>query len=444
MAEPPVVPPDGIAVPPTTRAHELRLHLRDPLYRNAYMLIAGTGLTALLGFVFWAIAAHSYSPEDVGRNAATISAMMLVSGICSLGLDAILVRYLPTAGQWTRMLILRSYAVTAALSLAGGALAAATSNLWSPRLGFLADDAGWLVGFTLATAAWTLFTLQDNVMTGLRAAHWVPLENAVYSVAKLALLAAVAGALPFAGPFLAWNAPVAAAVLVITILIFKRLVPRHLEAHAESSINRQQLIRVAWGNYGGTLFGLARTLMMPVLVANITSSVATAYFYVPWTIALSVLLVGLNMTISLTVEAAIDGPQLRRLARRTLAQTMRLLLPLVGITILAAPLILALFGGSYSEEGSTLLRLLVAGAIPNAFIVLGIAVARVQHKGGSVLLIQAAQCLLLLGPSALLLDSTGIDGVGIAWLGSQVVVAAALVAGLLRPLLFPVTAAADE
>jgi hypothetical protein len=75
--------------------HNLRAHLRDPLHRTGYLLLLGAGVGSLLGFLFWGVAAHEYSARNVGLNSAVISAMMLVSGACQLGLNAVLVRYLP-------------------------------------------------------------------------------------------------------------------------------------------------------------------------------------------------------------------------------------------------------------------------------------------------------------------------------------------------------------
>src|ERR1044071_9215002 len=165
----------------------LRQHLSDPLYRTGYYLILGTGVTSVLGVGFWALAAHSYSARVVGLNAAAISAMTLVAEACTLGLSAVLVRYLPVAGSSTRRLVSRSYAITVSLALAFGLLAALTTGVWSPKLNFLSSD-GWLIGFVLATGATTIFTLQDSVLTGLRAAKWIPLENSLYALAKLLLL----------------------------------------------------------------------------------------------------------------------------------------------------------------------------------------------------------------------------------------------------------------
>ncbi len=77
----------------------LREHVSIPLYRSAYLLILGAGSTSLLGFVFWVLAARNYSPEVVGVNSAVLSAMILVSGACQLGLNSVLIRYLPRAGR---------------------------------------------------------------------------------------------------------------------------------------------------------------------------------------------------------------------------------------------------------------------------------------------------------------------------------------------------------
>src|SRR3954447_6385913 len=73
----------------------VREHLSTPLYRNAYLLIIGAVLGSAFGFLFWILAAHRYSPEIVGRNSAAIAAMVVVSGISQLGLNAIVVRYVP-------------------------------------------------------------------------------------------------------------------------------------------------------------------------------------------------------------------------------------------------------------------------------------------------------------------------------------------------------------
>lgn len=410
----------------------LREHLSDPLYRTGYYLILGTGVTSLLGVGFWALAAHSYSARVVGLNAAAISAMTLVAEACTLGLSAVLVRYLPVAGGSTRRLVGRSYMLTISLALIFGLLAALTTGIWSPKLGFLGGG-GWLIGFVLATAVTTIFTLQDSVLTGLRAAKWIPLENSLYALAKLLLLVVLASTLTGSGPFVAWTAPLAFAVVIVNYLIFKRLIP---SVSVEGSLDRGKLLSMATGNYAGKLFTLAGNLYMPILVANRVSAADAAFFYVPWMVSLGIELIALNVMTSLTVEAASDMDRLRNLSRRALRQTMRLVIPVAALVALVAPLALLVFGQDYADEGSSLLRLLMIGMVPNAIVTLGISVARIEHRGRIVVSIQGAHCVAVLLFSALLLSSLGIDAVGYVWTASQTALALVLLATLLRPVLF--------
>lgn len=411
----------------------LQGQLDDQLYRTGYLLIAGTGVTSLLGMVFWALAARAYPTHDVGTNAAVISAMTLVSGACSLGLSAVLVRYLPVAGLATKRLIVGSYLLTVGLSLVFGAAAALTSHLWSSDLSFLGSGL-WLVGFTLATAATTVFILQDSVLTGLHTARWIPVENSLYAVGKLILLVALAVALPSSGLFVAWTAPLVPALAIVSYLIFRRLVPNH---GSFGTLERRKVFAMAAGNYGGNLFSLAGTLYLPILVANQTNPTEAAYFYVPWLISLSLQLIAINMMTSLTVTAAVDLPRLRLLSRRAIGQSFRLVAPLVLIGFVAAPLVLRIFGSDYADAGTPLMRWLLVGAIPNVIVSLGVTVGRIEHRGGVVLLAQAANSVIVIALSALLISGSGITGVGIAFAVSQTVLALGLGATILRPLLGP-------
>ena len=410
----------------------LARHLADPLYLTGYYLILGTGVSGVLGLAFWGVAALEYPPEVVGLNSTVIAALTLVSGISTLGLSAVLVRYLPVAGRSARRFVLRSYALTFAISLVLGAAAALSSSLWSPSLDFLGGG-WWLAGFTVAVALTTIFTLQDAVLTGLRSAQWIPLENSLFSLAKLILLLALVSALPDSGPFAAWSIPLLAAVALVTLLIFRRLLPAQ---PAEGALDRRQVTGMAAGNYAGMLFDLAATFFIPILVANLTTPTEAAYFFIPWMTSIAIELVALSMMSSLTVEAAADLDRLRDLVRRALRHSLLLAAGLAAAMAAVGPLLLELFGDGYADNGTTLLWLLAAGQIPNVIVVLGITIARIQHRGTTVLIVLAAQATLVIGLSAVLLETIGIDGVGIAWTATQSAIAVVLLATLLRPVLF--------
>ena len=73
---------------------ELKKHLSDPLFKNAYFLMFSSLTSAGSGF-FWVIAARFYSTANIGLASAIISAMGLISMLSLLGFDISLVRFLP-------------------------------------------------------------------------------------------------------------------------------------------------------------------------------------------------------------------------------------------------------------------------------------------------------------------------------------------------------------
>jgi len=58
---------------------ELKKHLSDPLFKNAYFLMFSSLTSAGSGFFFWLIAARFYSAVNAGIASAIISATGLIS-----------------------------------------------------------------------------------------------------------------------------------------------------------------------------------------------------------------------------------------------------------------------------------------------------------------------------------------------------------------------------
>jgi aminoglycoside phosphotransferase (APT) family kinase protein len=129
---------------------------------------------------------------------------------------------------------------------------------------------------------------------------------------------------------------------------------------------------------------------------------------------------------SLIVEVATDGTKLAEYSYRVLIQNARLVVPLVLFLALGAPYILRLFGDSYSNEGATLLRLMALAALPNIVTSVYISCVRVQRRVLQLFLIFASMSSLVLSLSYILLGLYGINGIGIAWLLSETVIATVL------------------
>ena len=413
----------------------LRSHASVPLYRNAYALMLSSGATSALGLLYWVLASRSYSPSVVGYSSSAIAALMFVTGLASLYLDGSLVRFIPRAGPLTPRLVLSSYAVAVSVSVVVSVVFVAGIDLWAPRLNFLGSTWTWFAACVIATMASCVFTLQDAVLTGLRRTTWVPVENTVYALAKIVLLVALAGAATGTGILISWVAPLLLVIPPVSLLLV-RLVREHMAARDTEveEVTVRRIVRYAGGNYAGYLCLLAYTRLPPLLVLNAAGSAASAFFYLPWTIAGTLMLLTINISVSLIVEATVDHANARLHIRRAAVHAGRLIVPVVIALLIAAPYVLHLFGERYAEEGSSLLRVLAVAALPNAVCVMAFGVARLQDRVRTLVLGQIALAVLVLGLSALLLPPMGIDGVGVAWLISQTVVGTWLGLELLLPL----------
>jgi O-antigen/teichoic acid export membrane protein len=414
-------------------------HAQVPLFRNAYALIFSTATTSGLGMLYWALAARYYTSEAVGLNAAAISAMIFVSGVSRLYLDGALIRFVPQAGRMTARLVGYSYLLSEVMTLVVGLVFILGISIWAPSLGFLGGSPYLILWFVLASMTASIFSLQDAVLTGLREAIWVPVENIIFAIVKIVLLIVFTRLSPEYGIFASWTIPVVVSLFPISILIFLRLIPRHVQATqaAGESLAPAQIAKYAAGNYLGSLFMLAYTRLLPILVVSQAGTSANAYFYLPWVIANSLQLVAINMSQSLIVEGAVDQAKLGSYGRHALMHTARLLVPVVVIVLLGAPYILRIFGKSYAAEGTQLLRLLVLAVIPNSICVLSFGLARVQGYVRRIVIFQGLLTALVLSLCYILLRSYGLIGVGIGYFVSQSIVAIVLLLTHLRPILQP-------
>src|SRR5262245_47189735 len=158
--------------------------------RTGYALIVSTTFSSAVGFGFWLLAARLYPVDVVGRNAAAIAAMTMLAGLAILFLDGTMVRFIPRAGPSTRRLVVAAYAVTAIVATVLSAGFVGVTHFFFQGLGFLSDGTLASVSFVLFTVSWCIFIQQDAVLTGLRRATWIPLENGTFALLKIALLAA--------------------------------------------------------------------------------------------------------------------------------------------------------------------------------------------------------------------------------------------------------------
>ncbi|MFD1536690.1 lipopolysaccharide biosynthesis protein [Nonomuraea guangzhouensis] len=398
--------------------------LRSPLFRNGYALMANTAITATLGMGYWLLAAHFYTPEEFGRGQAMITAMRLFASLTALGLVGALSRFLPLAGRRIPELILRGYGLAAAT---GGVAALGfllTLPLWGQTYSVLGGFGPGLF-FLASVLVWSVFTLQDVVLTGLREATWVPLNNLVFGLAKMGLLVAMAGALPDGGIFTSWMVPTALALIPVNWLIFGVIVPRHMKRTetVQEPPRLREIGRFLAGDFPGTLSILAIVYLVPTVVATRVDEATFGRFSMAHTLASMIELLAMNMAVSLTVEGSFDRSQLAENCRRALQRAFMIIVPIIVVVLAGAPLILSVFGDGFAAVGTTLLRLMALAVLPRVLIEVYLSVLRAQSDARRLAGVQIGLAVLVVVSILGLFPFAGVNAVGYGVLLSETLMA---------------------
>jgi O-antigen/teichoic acid export membrane protein len=327
------------------------------LVRNAVALMISSAGTAVLGVVFWGIAAHIASPSTIGRASAEIAAMTLLATISQLSFGPIFERFLPVAGGRTRAFVSRAYAMC--VSFAFVAAIIYLSLGFGHR--FIPASFGARALFVVAVVLWTIFVLQDWVLISLRASRWVPVENILFALAKLALLPAFVAVTESQGIFLAWTIPVVVAVGAVSRFLFRRFIPAHAASSpsSEKLPSVREIVFLAFAQYTTLLVSVFSATLIPLIVIQRLGAAANAHYYLPALISSGVAFLLWNVESSYLVEASSDPADLRRHANSAIRMALVVLLPSIAVGEIFAPYILQIFGATYVVHGTTLLRLLL-------------------------------------------------------------------------------------
>jgi O-antigen/teichoic acid export membrane protein len=399
--------------------------LRDPLYRSGYALIVNTAGTTTVGIVYWAVAAHLYDRQALGRSSALVAALILVSTFAQLNLANTLPRFIPKAGRSAGKFIAYSYGASSCAALVGGAAFVTVLPRLSSQWQFVGDSVSLAVAFIAATVVWGVFALQDIALLSLRRPVLVPVENFIYGLCKLLLLVGVVGLLPSAGIFFSWVTPLVVIIPVVNWLVFHRYLKERNSTALPGGLRAREVVRFASVDYLGNVLSQAYGNLLPLLVLSTLGAAANGSFYIAWTIASGLGLVALNFGTSLLVEGAASPHRLAELTRGVLARCLVITSLGAALLVLATRPILHIYGSEYAVHATSLLRLLAVGTIPSCLVVVEISLDRIAGRVGRATSTRLVLTVLVLGGSWLLVRTMGIDGVALAWGCANLVVALA-------------------
>ena len=393
----------------------------DRLIRSASALLISNVTGALLGVVFWVVAAHRYSAVNVGNGAAEIAAMNFLATIAQFSPGLIFNRFLFASGARAAHILRVGYSVSV-----GAALTVASVFLFvSGRHSYIEPGPWSSITFVFAVALWVVFTIEDTALIGLRATFVVPIENTSFSLAKLALLPLLAVSSPRSGVFQSWIFPVVVAVIPVNYYLFRRVIPRHVAQSQGRSLfpTRRVLSRMLAGEYFGSLALMGLMSLPSLLIVHELGGAAAAYFQTPWLVGTSFDFLLWTIATALTSEAAARPSSAPGAVRKAVRFTMVVVTPTIIVLVIGAPYFLKILGHSYSHNGARLLQLLILTVPFMAVNILYVTFARLARRVRRVIIIQVGLAVVTLTLMSILMRHHGLNGVGVAFLIGQATVA---------------------
>lgn len=420
-----IVPPE-VAGPPSRHAKGLAAWTA-PVHRDGLALVLSSGLSSVVGLGYWVLVARLFTPTEAGINSAALATLNMLGGIAHLNMQNALLRFVPVAGPRSTRLVALGYTVAVASAVLIGTGFALGAPWWAPEMVGVAGLGALVVFFAVGTPLMALFDVQDNLLTGLRKAMVVPLENLLFSLLKVGLLVLAAVLAIPGGISLSWITATGIAVLAISIWVFGRILPKHSATTEQTEdVTVRGIARFAGMDYAGSIFWQAAIYGLPLLVLSRLGAPDAATYQIVWTMTMAIYLVVTGMTQSMVAHAATDPASADDARRATTKRSLMLTVPAVAVLALGAYPILAVFGEHYSSTGTGALVLAALSALPNVVTASALAAARVQRRMRVLLGVPAAIAVIVIAMSWIVAPFWGLTGIGASWLVGQTVVALAL------------------
>ncbi|MDD5702439.1 MAG: oligosaccharide flippase family protein [Dehalococcoidales bacterium] len=393
------------------------------LYRNASYLLIANGLCALLGFAFWAVVTRLYSTQDVGVASAIISALGMLGAISHPNLGSGLVRFLPRSGNLGDQMINSSLTITLFSSIFVAVIFILGINLWSDELAFLRENIVYFFLFVFFTAATALANITDNIFVAECRTGFVTLRAIIFNIGKLILAVILAKLLYDYGIVNAWGIMLVFSLIVSLIIFLPKVRQGYLPRPSIYWNKITEMVKFSIYNNISLLLWSLPTWIFPLLILNIKGAEANAYFYIAWTIGITIATVPSSIATSLFAEGSYDDKGLERKATSSLCLVMLILIPVATIIILFGDKLLIIFGKDYAANSYTLLQIIALTLFPLTVNQVYFSILRVQNKLKLLVIKVAFISTITLITGVILLPIIGLPGVSIGWFAGHLLIA---------------------
>ncbi len=398
-------------------------HFKSSLYVNAIYIMLNSATSAILGFVFWNLMAHHFPPASVGIASAIVSASGLTSSVGRLGLGTGLTRFVPESGSRGRQMAVAAFWVGGIASVTASAIYLFGIPVWSPALGALGHNTGFALGFLFLTGATTVGALLDNGFIAQRAAKYAFWRGFIASVSRIPLPYLLFAALGGYGIFFDSGIGVVLSLGVSAVFFFSSVYPKDPIGMGSPFSSLRPMFLFCGSDYLATLFTSSIGFIFPIMILNIRGAEESAYFYIAWMIGSVISIVPGAVSHSLVAESAHCPEQLSSLVKKSFVLSFGLLIPVIVFLYVLTPWLLGMFGVSYAEQATPLMRWLLVSNVPIVANALYSSVNQVKKRLGNIIFQSIAIAGLTITMGLFFVGKYGLAGLGIGYALGNLVVA---------------------
>ncbi len=393
--------------------------LTDNLFRNSIYLMLTTIAMGLFGFVFWTIATHIFTPEEIGLGTTIISSMTMISYMSLFGFNNTLVRFLPTSNNKNRdintaimIIIIASVIISIAYVF--------LIPLITPNLDIIRTNIFYIIAFVILVTATSLNSLTDSIFVAYRKAQYnLITDGFVISISKI-ILPIIFVSLGAYGVFLASGLATFVGLAVSLILLVYKF--EYIPKFMFNKESIKEVMSYSFSSYIGNLFSIAPTLLLPIIIINKLGSAEAGYFYLSFMVINLLYTVATSISQSLFAEGSYGESILLGLLKRSVLILIAILVPASIVLAWFGPLVLQLFGKTYSAGAANLIIILALSSPIIAAFNLGSTLLKIRRQMRSLIFVNGLYAVTICS-LAFFWVSKGLEWVAFAWIIGNLIAA---------------------
>ena len=389
---------------------------------NSLALIATKVATLGLGFLFWLVAARVFAPQQVGLAGGVVAAVLLCVQFALLGVgSAVIAMYPEHSATPARLLDTALTTSVLAGAVVGLGFAALAGGAFA-ELRVVGSQPAYVALFVVMTALGTAGVVLDQISTTLRRGDQALVRgvlNGILSLAAVAALALISGAGSMA-IFACWVLGVAAASALGAVQLRATVARYSYRPRMERSLIRH-LVAVGLPNHALTLADRAPGLLLPVLVTELLSPTANAYWYTVWMMAWVVFIIPVQVGMTLFAEASHRPEAIDALVRHAVRWSLAIGVVASAALALGGGIVLSVLGARYAAAGTGPLRALVCGLVPMAYIQAYYARCRAAARLREAVATAVVGGTLTVAAATAAGVASGLTAMAVAWVAAQAV-----------------------